>query len=222
MRTRKIFNQNQRMIKKITLFKDALMASTIIFFGLCLIFVFFAWMEEYQVLVAGSTSDSVTISVEVAAGISINSPSDETLTPEIVETGSATGDVTWTVSTNNSDGWKLELEASSSPALNDGDSHTFADYTEAVAGTPETWSVASDASEFGFSAAGTYAESEYSSGTLFEGFEGSSKIQVAHQNSASPGGGAEVQVNFQAEVGSSKSQESGTYTATITATATTL
>ncbi|MHA1889087.1 MAG: hypothetical protein ACTSX0_13765 [Promethearchaeota archaeon] len=183
--------------------------------------IFFAWMEEYRLLVAGTDADSITVSVSVAESISINSPADITLIPEITETGSATGDTTWTVETNNADGWKLELNASVSPAMvKEGDS--FADYTEAVAGTPEAWSVVVSDSEFGFSVGGSYAESKYSNGTLFEGFKGTNKILVAQDNEATPGGGADVDVNFQAEVGNSKSQPSGTYTATITATATTL
>ncbi len=208
-------------MRKITLFKDVILLSTVLFFGLCLVFVFFAAMEEYQVLVAGTDSDSVTISVEVNEVISISSPSDETLTPDIPETGTATGDVTWTVSTNGTDGWELKLEANTSPAMTIA-GNSFADYTEAVLGVPEAWSVAASASEFGFSAGGSYAKSKYSDGTLFEGFSGSTKILVADDDDATPGGGADVDVNFRAEAGSSKSQAPGTYTARITATATSL
>lgn len=190
-------------------------------FGIAAISFFFAWMEERRLLVAGTDTDSVVVSVTVAESISIDSPADVTMAPEIVETGSATGSTTWTVETNNSDGWKLELEASASPAMTSG-GNSFADYTETVAGTPEAWSVADANSEFGFSAGGSYAGSEYSNGTLFEGFEGTSEILVAQDNEPTPGGGAEVDVNFKAEVGSSKDQLSGTYSATITATATTL
>lgn len=217
MINKKILNK----IRRLERLQHFLVGFLLFFGGLSLVAIFFALGEEYQLLVAGTDTDSVVISVVVTESISINSPVDISLNPEITETGSATGDVTWNIETNNSDGWKMELNASASPALVK-DADSFADYTEATPGTPESWSITADASEFGFSAGGTYAESEYSNGALFEGFEGTTKILVAQDNEASPGGGADTQINFRAEVGGSKSQPSGTYQATITATASTL
>jgi len=63
---------------------------------------------------------------------------------------------------------------------------------------------------------------KYSSGTLFEGFSGATKIKIAEDNQETPVGGASTTVNFKAEVGSSRNQPAGDYSATITATATTL
>lgn len=196
------------------------MNSLFLVIGLFLTVLFFAAMEEYEVLVGGSTTDSITVSVTVLEAISISSPSNVSMSPDIAGTGSSTGDADWTVTTNWSSGWKLEVQASTTPALQSG-TDSFADYTEAVAGTPDSWSIDSADSEFGFSAEGTYAESEYSSGTKFQGFEGSTKKQVAHKNSASAGGDATT-VDFKAEVGSSHDQDAGNYEATITATASTL
>ena len=211
----------ERKIERIETIKKTTISSLLIICGLVLILIFFAMAEEYQLLVAGSEADSVIISVVVSETISISSPSDISLSPEIAESGSSTGNVTWNVETNDSDGWELELNASTSSALTKG-ADSFTDYTEAVAGVPESWSVDVGASEFGFSTTGSYAEAKYSSGTLFEGFEGATGILVAQDDEATPGGGADAQVNFRAEVGTSKSQPVGTYTATITATATTL
>lgn len=215
---------NKKILDKIKKFESLqhfLVGFFLFFGGLSLIAIFFALGEEYQLLVAGTDTDSVVISVVVSETISINSPNDIALSPEIAETGSATGNVTWSVETNNSDGWKLELNASASPALTK-NADSFADYTEALPGTPESWSIAADASEFGFSSEGDYAESKYSSGTFFEGFKGASKILVAQDDEVAPGGGADTQINFKAEVGANKNQPSGTYQATITATASTL
>ncbi len=212
--------RKRKIIKEIKIAEKITLA--FFFSGILFLFLLvYASLEEYRMIVAGTATDSVTISVEVAETISISSPSDEILSPEIVETGSASGDVIWNIETNDSDGWKMEVNASGSPALTKG-SDSFADYTEATPGVPEAWSVAASDSEFGFSVGGSYAKAKYSNGALYEGFEGTSKIEVADDNSATLGGGADVQVNFQAEVGSGKSQEPGTYTATITATATTL
>lgn len=193
-------------------------------FGLFLLAVssvlFFSYLESVSGIVAGEASDSVTVSVEVVSSVSINSPSDVTMTPNIEETGSATGSAAWNVETNDPDGWKLEVNASGSPALQSG-GNSFADYTEGVPGTPETWSVAAADSEFGFNSSGSYAESGYL-GSKYLGFDGTNRIQVAHRNAPSDGGGDDTTVNFKAEVGASHNQPLGTYSATVTATATNL
>jgi len=185
--------------------------------GLALIVIFFATMEEYRTLVAGTVSNNIDVSLSVLEAISISSPSDIAMSPDILGTGSATGSVSWSVTTNHPAGWKLEIEAATTPALKSA-TDSFADYTEAVSGVPETWSVDPDDSEFGFSAGGTYAESSYSNGTKFQGFEGSTKKQVAHKNGPSASGDTTT-VYFKAEVGASHEQDAGDYTATITATA---
>jgi hypothetical protein len=213
-RKRKNNNKKFKNLERLTLL-------AVFLSGVIVVSFFFAWMEEYRLLIAGTDTDSVTVSVNVTETISINAPSDITLMPEIVETGSATGNTTWIVETNNADGWKLELNASVSPAMSNG-GNNFADYTETTSGIPESWNIASNSSEFGFSVGGSYAGWEYSDGNLYEGFDGSNKILVAQDSGTTPGGGAEVDVYFKAEVGIDKIQPSGTYTATITATATTL
>ena len=194
----------------------------LILLGVLIVSVMFSLSESDRgVKVAGIASDSVEISVIVSEAISISSPGDISLSPEIIGSGSATGDVTWNLITNNNSGWKLELEADGSPAMTKGVDF-FADYTESTAGVPENWSVGNNDSEFGFSVDGSYAKSDYFNGTRYEGFSGSSKIEVADDSSSTPSGGADIDVNFRAEVGIDKTQPSGLYTATITATATTL
>jgi hypothetical protein len=180
----------------------------------------FSYLESVGGLVAGEATDSVTVSVEVVSSVSISSPADITLLPNIEETGSAAGNVIWNVKTNDPDGWKLEVNASETPALQSG-GNSFDDYTELVAGTPESWSVAAADSEFGFNSAGTYAEAGFS-GSKYLGFDGTNRIQVAHRNAPSDGSGDDTTINFMAESGSSHNQPLGIYTATITATATNL
>jgi hypothetical protein len=99
-------------------------------------------------------------------------------------------------------------------------SNNFADYTEGVLGTPETWSVAASAAEFGFTASGTFAESKYTS-NKYQSFQGATKIQVSHSGTG-PDAGDSTTVGFKAEVGASKSQPTGSYQAVITGTATSL
>ena len=182
--------------------------------------VSFVLWEKFQGLVAGEASDSITVSVSVVPSISIDSPSDVSLSPNIQETGSATGSATWNVKTNNTNGWRLDLNASGSPAMKSG-SDSFADYTESSSGVPEAWSIASSDSEFGFSTSGSYAESGFSGGKYL-GFNGTTRIKGAHRDTQSGGSGDDITVDFKAEVGSGHNQPEGTYSATVTATATTL
>jgi hypothetical protein len=194
--------------------------------GVFLVFVFFlaillfSYSESLNGLVAGTDTDSITVSVNVVSSISIDSPADVTLSPDIEETGTANGNVTWNVKTNNLMGWILDVKASTAPAMQSG-GNSFADYTENVAGTPEAWSVDATDSEFGFNAAGTYSEAGFG-GSKYLGFDGLNDIQVAHRNAPSEGSGDNTTISFRAESGSSHNQPLGTYEATITATASTI
>ena len=57
----------------------------------------FSFWEKNQGLVAGSSSDSIKVTVDVVPSISIDSPSDISLSPNIQETGTSTGNATWNV-----------------------------------------------------------------------------------------------------------------------------
>ena len=180
----------------------------------------FSLWEGSRGLVAGTATSSIKVSVDVVPSISIDSPADVVLSPNIQETGTATGSATWNVKTNNVAGWKLEVNASTVPAMKSG-SDSFADYAEAVPGTPKAWSVPSADSSFGFSANGTYADAAFS-GNKYLGFDGTNRIEAAHRSSQADGSGDNTTIDFQAEVGSGHNQPDGTYAATVTATATAL
>jgi hypothetical protein len=141
------------------------------------------------------------------------------MSPNITGTGTSTGSATWTVTTNSNAGWKLEVNASTTPAMTSG-SNNFANYTEAVTGTPDTWSIAATDSEFGFGATGSYVETKFGAGK-YMGFSGTNKEQVAHTGSFSSSG-QDTTVIFEAGVGASHSQPTGSYTSQVTATATSL
>jgi hypothetical protein len=183
------------------------------------LFLAFAALEPSLVGAAFDTDD-VLVNLSVGSTISLNSPSDVNM-GTITGTGSVTGNTTWTVTTNNSSGWKLELEAKSStaPAMTSG-SDTFDDYGEAVEGTPETWSMANSVSEFGFGATGSFIETKFGA-NKYMGFNyPTPKEQVSHGSAETAGD--DTTVIFRADVGSAKSQPTGNYSATVTATATTL
>ena len=177
-------------------------------------------LEPVVTRASATANDSVNVNLAVDPTISISSPADVSMSPDITGSGASTGSAAWAVTTNSATGWKLEVNASASPAMVSG-SNNFPDYSEAISGTPETWSVAASAAAFGFSASGTYAEAGFSSATKYEGFKGATKVQVAH-HSTGPDAGDSTTVGFKAEVGASKVQPTGSYQAVITATATSL
>ena len=175
-------------------------------------------MLEPNLTGAADDTDEVTVNLTVAATISLNSPSDVNMSPDITGTGASTGSAVWAVTTNSSAGYKLEVEASASPAMtNGGDS--FADYGEASEGTPETWSIADSVSEFGFGATGDHILAKFGA-DKYMGFNSTTNVEVATESSEVSA--SETTVIFKAEVGSAKAQPTGDYSATITATATTL
>jgi hypothetical protein len=201
--------------KKIILSIAKAMSFSLIAF---LVITFGYWIAEPNIVGAAVATDDVNVNLNVAATISINHPTDVTMAPDITGTGSSTGQTTWTVTTNNSSGWKLEVETNQANTMHSG-SDVFTDYTEAVEGTPETWSILGSASEFGFGATGTYIETKFGA-AKFMGFNNAVKEQVSH--SAAETAGDDTTVIFKAEVGSTKLQPTGAYASVVTATATTL
>ena len=172
---------------------------------------------EPAITEAVTATDDVNVTLTVSPTISINHPSDVSM-GTITGTGSVTGSTTWTVTTNNASGWKLEVATDQTNTMHSG-SDIFTDYTEASDGTPETWSVLGTASEFGFGATGTFIETKFGA-AKYMGFNSTTKEQVSHNAAATAGD--DTTVIFKAEVGSSKSQPTGNYSAVVTATATSL
>jgi hypothetical protein len=182
-----------------------------------LVLTFGYWIAEPGIVGAAVATDDVNVNLTVASTISITHPADVSM-GTITGTGSVTGSADWTVTTNNSSGWKLEVETNQANTMHSG-SDVFTDYTELVDGTPETWSIVNSVSEFGFGATGTYIETKFGV-DKYMGFNNTTKEQVSH--SAAETAGDATTVIFKAEVGSAKSQPTGSYSALVTATATTL
>jgi hypothetical protein len=176
------------------------------------------WIAEPGIVGAAYDTDDVLVNLAVTGTISLNSPTDVTMSPDIAGTGSSTGNTTWTVTTNNSSGYKLEVETDQANTMHSG-SDIFTDYGEAIEGTPETWSVAADASEFGFGATGSFIETKFGA-DKYMGFNSTTKEQISSESAETSG--SDTTVIFKAEVGASKFQPTGSYSSTVTATATTL
>lgn len=186
---------------------------------------------EPEIITAATAVDSVVVTLTVDSGISITSPTDVTMSPNIGMTSDGSiGSVIWNVKTNKATGYTLAVKASASPALVSG-ANSFADYTEAVATTPEVWSVASGAKEFGYSAYGTdTTTATWGTGTScgsagsptgtqkYVGFKTTDKTIATRATVTTPAG-IDTTVCFATQQNNVYAS-SGTYTATITATAT--
>lgn len=196
---------------------------------LILVFVtqFYSTVEN-----AFAVTDNVVVTLTVDSGISISDGAAVTMAPNISITANGSiGSSSWTVITNDVDGYNLVVGASTTPALVSG-VNSFANYTEAVAGTPEAWVVASGAKEFGYSAYGTDTSTVtwgaaascgaagVPSGTqLYVGFVGTATKNIATKATVTPSAGIATTICFAAEQDTIFAP-SGTYTATITGTAT--
>lgn len=166
--------------------------------------------------------DSVNVQLLVDPSISISTPSNVSL-GTITGTGSSSeGTASWTVTTNNSSGYKLEWTASSATMSNGSD--TISAYTPTVADTPETWSVASNTSEWGARLKSSSTDTNVEWGTDSSSEKWLNVSTTARQivSRATATAGSTETVAFKGEVGSGKIQPSGSYTIDITVTVTTL
>ncbi len=195
-----------------------------------LVFSSFAGLEP-QLGLAASASDSVVVTQGVTSGISIDSPADVTMNPLSTTQNTSVGTTTWTVITNNQAGYTLSVKAdytSRTAALKDTSSgEQFSDFGTS---TPATWSVTNDYM-FGFAPFGNDTTG-YGTGSLCEsandvpstslnyvGFYSADR-QIASSTSETSTSGTATTVCYAAEQNGVWAP-SGTYTATITATATT-
>lgn len=189
-----------------------------------------------------ASDESASASYKLKAGyqqmqevyISISAPANVNMTPDLqaITGGTSNGTATINVKTDNLAGYNLKLNTSTLPALKSG-SAEFPDYTEANPPTPDyDWSIGTVNSEFGFTPWGTDAITKYQySGTTcnlagtadenqcWDGFEESTKIQIAQSSSSNHPSGTDTYVKYRAQIKSNGFQTPGNYTATVTATA---
>lgn len=183
---------------------------------------------------AATVDDSVVVTLNVTSGVSISDGANSTMLPSIgITSDRAVGSSSWTVATNSVTGYTLAVKASTTPALRNGSTDNFADYTESPSGTPDTWSVASGAKEFGYSAyganvatgtwgthtdCGNTGTGVVATGSRYRGFS-TSDVTIASLSGVTPVAGITTNICFAAQQNNVYAA-SGTYTATITATAT--
>lgn len=202
-------------------------------FSILLFFSFFI-SKLNSVIAQTSDADSVVVTLDVTAGIAIDSPSDVSMSRPLSMTNmTAIGTSTWNVVTNNAAGYNLTVKAGTSPAMQQTATTTIADYNT---GTTTLWSVSAGTAKFGFSAFGpdtsdaTWGTGELCSGGAdhnpssslkYLGFTTTSSPAIATRSSATNFAGSATTVCFAVEQNSFYIP-SGQYKATITATAVTI
>lgn len=209
-------------------------------------FVFlFVFMNLEPAITDAAVSDSgvITVNQVVSAEISITATATVSMSPAIsgISGGTGDGSTTMTVITNNTGGFSMAVKADYAPAMTLGGANSavpaFADYTKVGTAPDYTWGVAVADSEFGFTVE-PETDANAVAAFLDNGTDtcGTGAVETADKcwapftttdytviNRGTPtdsGGEAEV-LKFKAQSGASHFQQQGTYTATITVTATT-
>ncbi|MBI5421398.1 MAG: hypothetical protein HZA35_03790 [Parcubacteria group bacterium] len=162
--------------------------------------------------------------------ISISLASSTTLTPALQSgvSGVASGTTSVTVITDNPAGYKLEINASGTPALASSSS-SINDYSEAVSTIPELWQLATGAA-FGFSATGMDVMTNFkntgstcgggtANGLCFLGLKGATKELVSRIYTRTSAVGNTTTIRYKAE-NKGATISDGSYGATVTLTAT--
>lgn len=188
------------------------------------------------------TGNSTSTSYNLYAGyrnmtgayVAISAPADVTMSPSIngLTGGTSNGSAAWTTTTDAPGGYSLTVKVSTNPALQSGND-SFADYTPS--GAPDlTFSAAAADSEFGFTPEGNDIVQKYkdngsscntgSSDTADSCWYNFSTADetIAQSTGGNSPTGTVTTLKMRSQSGTSHIQTNGTYTATVTATATAL
>ena len=186
-----------------------------------------------------ATGDSSSTNFAIRAGYQQNSTveitvvpaSNVTMSPSIpgLTGGTANGQTSITVTTNNPAGYSANISAVASPALNNA-YDSFADYTPSGLDPDYTFSNLSTESSFAFTPEGADIHSRYKNSgascgvgsdddadACWDGLSTTNKT-IAIRNSNNIPAGTVTTIKFRAESGSSHVQKDGIYTATTTVT----
>lgn len=187
-------------------------------------------------------TDEVLISIDITSEITISSPADVTLAsiPGMTGGSSLSGPVTWNVQTGSTNGYSLKIEKDQLLEKGTGTNQTIDDYSEAVSGTPDyDWgAVGAGNEELGFApnSGADFVQKFKNNGSACNQSGGqitdqkcwspipttpSTAEEISHNNSATGDSGVDTAIRFRVQVGSGNHLEEGTYTTTVTATATT-
>lgn len=192
---------------------------------------------EPAIVTAATATDNVVVTLNVTADISITDSSNVSMSQALSSSvNTAVGTSTWNVKTNSSAGYTLAVRATNTPAM------LHSNLTDTIAndqtGAPATWAVSSGNAEFGYSAAGTDVPTgtwgtyggggcsatstahSISTSLKYKGLT-TSDVTVATRSSTTTPSGVDATVCYAVEQNGFYIP-SGTYQATVIATATTL
>ena len=173
--------------------------------------------------------------METSTYITLTSPTDITLTDINSNDGGASeGTAVWTVTTNNTNGYRLSIKSSSDPALQSG-GNSFDDYTPQGAVPDYTWAIDSSVAEFGFTPEGDHVVARFldngadtcgvgatnTASACWDTFATTDTTIAEDANNNNPAGTATT-VRVRAEIGTGATVATGDYSATLTVTALTL
>lgn len=207
--------------------------------GVSSLFAFFAAFEPGLIK---AVTDEVLVSLGITSEITLSAPSDVVLSDIAGMTGgsSTSSAISWTVVTNDTAGYTLKIEEDHLLRKGTGSNQTIANYTEAAAGTPDyNWgAVGAGNEEFGFApSSGSDWVQKFKNATSTCNQSGGSITDsqcwspipitpataetIAQTAAVTADGGSATAIKVKAEVGSGNHLEEGTFSCTITATATT-
>lgn len=207
-------------------------------FALSVIFTMLAMVAyasyEPAFVDAQSANDTVIVTLNVTAGISITSPADVSMSTALgVSQNSAIGTTTWNVKTNAAGGYTLAVNSTGTPAMIQSGGTPF--INDLQTGSPSPWTATSGAAYFGYSgygtdiATGTWGTGSSCSGATahatsttlrYKGFT-TSPVTIASRSATTTPSGVDSTICFAVEQ-AGVYVPSGTYRATIVATATAL
>lgn len=166
--------------------------------------------------------------MDATSTISISATGAITMTPSLVGTvaGTSTGQSTVLVTTNNSNGYNLYIEADTAPALQAG-ANSFADYTPGGAAPDLSFTNSASTKQFGYSPEGTHIVSRFkddgsncNTGALdtadscWDGLSTSPEA-IATSGAGNAPGGTNTTVKLQAVIGSATTLNAGSYAANL-------
>ena len=179
---------------------------------------------------AVTSSDIVALSLTVTPDITITAPGNVTIPAITIAGGDQNNSATWTVVTNATGGYTLKTKFKTADAMKNA-ADQINNYTPGVVNTPEAWSIAASAYEFGI---GTYStgQTDVNSGTWGSGSDCAGAYYVqpttalstytfASRTTETASAGIATALCFRAAQGANVYIPSGVYTGTVTAYAAT-
>ena len=220
--------------------KQIILLSIVLSIAVAAIFINF---EPGLISAVTTIQATSTVTLTVDSELAMTTPGDISMTPSITLTqDTSMGTATMVVTTNDTDGYTLNIRATNSPAMRSTADPTvdyFSNLTLASTTAPQSWAQNANRYEFGYSVFGTDTDSvnpphwnndsEVSCGSpdataissSLNWWEASTTLILAASRTATTTqDGATTTLCVAAEQGSNVFAPSGTYEATLEATAT--